>query len=56
MIESPIDLQLQDIRLMNKIGEGGMSCVWKAMDLARNAVVAVKILVRPTRMPQEVLM
>lgn len=44
MIESPIDLQLQDIRLMNKIGEGGMSCVWKAMDLARNAVVAVKIL------------
>ena len=44
MIESPIDLQLPDIRLMNKIGEGGMSCVWKAMDLARNAVVAVKIL------------
>ena len=40
----PIDLQLPDIRLMTKIGEGGMSEVWKAMDLANNRVVAVKIL------------
>ncbi len=44
MIESAIDLQLPDIRIMNKIGEGGMSCVWKAMDLKRNKVVAVKVL------------
>jgi len=46
MIENPIDLQLPDIRLMNKLGEGGMSCVWKAMDLKRNKIVAVKILNR----------
>ncbi len=46
MIENPIDIQLPDIRLMNKIGEGGMSVVWKAMDLKRNKVVAVKILNR----------
>ncbi len=46
MIESPIELQLPDIRLMNKIGEGGMSVVWKAMDLKRNRIVAVKILNR----------
>ncbi len=39
-----MDIQLPDIRLMNKLGEGGMSCVWKAMDLKRNKVVAVKIL------------
>lgn len=44
MIDNPMALQLPDIRLMNKIGEGGMSCVWKAMDLKRNAIVAVKIL------------
>ena len=44
MIVNPIDIQLPDIRLMNKIGEGGMSAVWKAMDLSRNQVVAVKIL------------
>ena len=43
---SPISLQLKDIRLMNRIGEGGMSCVWKAMDLKRNKVVAVKFLNR----------
>ena len=43
---SPISLQLKDIRLMNRIGEGGMSCVWKAMDLTRNKVVAVKFLNR----------
>lgn len=46
MAIGPMDLQLPDIRLMNKIGEGGMSCVWKAMDLKRNKVVAVKILNR----------
>ena len=46
MIDNPIELQLPDIRLMNKLGEGGMSCVWKAMDLKRNEVVAVKILNR----------
>ncbi|MCR5415113.1 MAG: serine/threonine protein kinase [Kiritimatiellae bacterium] len=45
-IDNPINLQLPDIRFMNKIGEGGMSSVWKAMDLKRNTVVAVKILKR----------
>lgn len=44
MTLNPMDLQLPDIRLMHKIGEGGMSCVWQAMDLSRNTVVAVKIL------------
>jgi serine/threonine-protein kinase len=46
MIENPIQIQLPDIRLINKIGEGGMSSIWKAMDLNRNEIVAVKILNR----------
>lgn len=44
MIGSPIELQLPDIRLLCLIGEGGMSQVWKAVDLVRNRLVAVKIL------------
>ncbi len=44
MPATPMDIQLQDIRLVNQIGEGGMSTVWKAMDLQRNEIVAVKIL------------
>lgn len=44
MIKNPIEIQLPDIRLMNKIDEGGMSSIWKAMDLNRNEIVAVKIL------------
>lgn len=44
MIVSPIELQLPDIRLLCRIGEGGMSQVWKAIDLVRNRLVAVKIL------------
>lgn len=46
MIDNPIQIQLPDIRLINKIGEGGMSSIWKAMDLNRNEIVAVKILNR----------
>lgn len=46
MISNPIEIQLPDIRLINKIGEGGMSSIWKAMDLNRNEIVAVKILNR----------
>lgn len=41
---TPINMQFPDIRLMNRLGEGGMSSVWKAMDLSRREVVAVKIL------------
>ena len=44
MINNPIQIQLPDIRLINKIDEGGMSSIWKAMDLNRNEIVAVKIL------------
>lgn len=44
MINNPIQIQLPDIRLINKIDEGGMSSIWKAMDLSRNEIVAVKIL------------
>jgi len=32
------------LRLLSSIGEGGMSTVWKARDLVRNRIVAVKIL------------
>ena len=46
MIDNPIQIQLPDIRLINKIDEGGMSSIWKAMDLNRNEIVAVKILNR----------
>ena len=35
---------LPNLRLIAPIGNGGMSVVWKAMDLVRNEVVAVKIL------------
>jgi serine/threonine-protein kinase len=33
-----------DIKLLQKIGEGGMSSVWKAWDPSRNKHIAVKIL------------
>ena len=42
----PIDVKLPGIRLMNQIGEGGMSTVWKAMDEKSGRTVAVKILNR----------
>ena len=42
----PIDVKLPGIRLMNQIGEGGMSTVWKAMDEKSGRIVAVKILNR----------
>ena len=35
---------LPNLRLVTEIGSGGMSTVWKAMDLSRNEIVAVKIL------------
>lgn len=35
---------LPGFKLISQIGEGGMSTVWKAMDLANNRWVAVKIL------------
>ncbi len=41
---APIDVQLPGIRLLHQIGEGGMSTVWKAVDLKSGATVAVKIL------------
>ena len=33
-----------DLKPIEKIGEGGMSVVWKAFDLKRNKMVAVKVL------------
>lgn len=38
--------KLPNLRLIEKIGEGGMSTVWKALDLIRGRPVAVKILNR----------
>ena len=35
---------LPGIKVIEKIGEGGMSTVWKAMDFNRGEEVAVKIL------------
>lgn len=43
---NPRELYLPDIRFVSKIGEGGMSSVWKAVDLATGRVIAVKILAR----------
>ena len=37
-------LRLPGIKLIEKIGDGGMSTVWKAWDIARQRLVAVKIL------------
>lgn len=35
---------LPDLELLDKVGEGGMATVWRARDLKRNEIVAVKIL------------
>ena len=35
---------LPNLRFIEKIGIGGMSTVWKALDETRNEIVAVKIL------------
>lgn len=37
---------LPDLEFLGKLGEGGMSSVWKARDLRRGEIVAVKILNR----------
>ena len=37
-------LKIPDLKLIEKIGDGGMSTVWKAWDIAKQRVVAVKIL------------
>lgn len=41
MANTPV---LPDLTILSKIGEGGMSVVWKALDRRNNRVVAVKIL------------
>ena len=37
-------LKIPNLKLISKIGEGGMSTVWKAWDIAHQRLVAVKIL------------
>ena len=37
-------LKIPNLKLIEKIGEGGMSSVWKAWDISRQRLVAVKIL------------
>ena len=37
-------LKIPDLKLIKKIGEGGMSTVWKAWDIPHQRLVAVKIL------------
>ena len=37
-------LKIPDLKLIEKIGEGGMSTVWKAWDIPHQRLVAVKIL------------
>lgn len=39
-------LRIPDLKLIEKIGDGGMSTVWKAWDIVHQRVVAVKILNR----------
>jgi serine/threonine protein kinase len=39
-------LKIPDLKLIEKIGDGGMATVWKAWDIANQRVVAVKILNR----------
>jgi serine/threonine-protein kinase len=39
-------LKIPDLKLIEKIGDGGMATVWKAWDIAHQRVVAVKILNR----------
>lgn len=46
MIDNPMLAQIPDIRLISKIDEGGTSSIWKAIDLIRDEIVAVKILNR----------
>ena len=37
-------LKIPNLKLIEKIGDGGMATVWKAWDIANQRVVAVKIL------------
>ena len=39
-------LKIPGLKLIQKIGEGGMSTVWKAWDIPNQRLVAVKILNR----------
>ena len=39
-------LKIPDLKLISKIGDGGMSTVWKAWDIVNQRLVAVKILNR----------
>ena len=39
-------LKVPNLKLIEKIGDGGMSTVWKAWDIPNQRVVAVKILNR----------
>lgn len=44
MIERAPALDIPGIKLLEKVGEGGTSAVWKGFDIENNRVVAVKIL------------
>ena len=37
-------LKIPNLKLIEKIGDGGMSTVWKAWDVVNQRLVAVKIL------------
>ena len=37
---------MEKLRLLEKVGEGGMSTVWKAFDKVHERIVAVKVLKR----------
>ncbi len=47
--------QLPNLRIIECVGEGGMSSVWKAEDLVRRQIVAVKILKAPESLSPEEL-
>ena len=42
--ERPAELKLNNLELLSRVGEGGMSTVWKARDLTTGEIVAVKLL------------